>query len=144
MRKGIIALAMLSLSLTASAHEVVLSEADVLKAQTRSTEALVKGDVDAVAQEFSADFSSAGGDFQFKSRDELIRGLKEGNLYYEAIRSEVESVKFTTNTSAVVTGKRTVKAFISGKPFESTFSYKAVYALNQDRWTLVLWAVNPC
>ena len=108
----------------------------------RSTKVMLSHSADAVRGEFSESFSSAGGDFAFKSRDEVAQGLRSGKYKYEAIRTKVENIAVPTPGVAVVTGVRSVKGVIDGNDFASTFPFKAVHALEDGSWKVVLWAVN--
>jgi hypothetical protein len=114
----------------------------------RSIEAILsynsKADTRAIEEEFSAAFRSAGGDWQFKSRDDLVRGLESGRLKYKSIRNNGAQVKLPTPNVAIVTGQRSVEAIIDGKEFSSTFENTAVYALEENKWKVLIWAVSAC
>jgi len=107
-----------------------------------STKALLSHNSDAIKEEFSAGFSMAGGDWRVSSRDELIKKISSGHLKYESIKTEVEHITVPTNSVAIVSGNRSVKAVVDGKDFASTFPFKAVHALEGGRWRTVLLAVN--
>jgi hypothetical protein len=117
----------------------------IIEAQQRAAAALVQGDEKAIKDLYSPAFSTAGGDFQIKSRDELLQGLASGQYRYNDIRSDVSEIKIASDNTAVVIGNRTVVGKINGKDFSASFSFKAVYTLNSaQQWQVVLIATNPC
>jgi hypothetical protein len=95
-----------------------------------------------IEEHFSEHFSSAGGDWQFKSRDDVMHALKSGNFRYETIKSDVDTVTIASENVAIVEDRRTVKATINGKPFTSTFTNKSVLAKEGPNWKVLLWAVT--
>jgi ketosteroid isomerase-like protein len=119
-------------------HEAVRAKHD------DSIQAVLNHEVEAIESHFSEAFHTTGGDFQFKSRDEIARGVESGKLKYKNIENHVEDVKFAGEHVALVTGQRTVEAEINGEAFQSKFENTAVYAREGDEWKVVLWAVGGC
>jgi hypothetical protein len=111
-------------------------------AHEQSIQAWLKHDPAHVEQVFSEHFSSAGGDWQFKSRQDAVHALKSGTHKYETIHSDVHAVTVASEHIAIVEDRRTVKATIHGKPFTSTFTNKSVLAKEGPNWKVVLWAVT--
>jgi len=123
-------------------EQIARIEKAVLETHERSINAMRKHDPSAVMEAFSPDFSSAGGDWQFTSRDEIVSGLESGKLQYKSITSEVTNIRIPSTRVAVVTHPRSVEAIIDGMEFSSNFTTTAVYVRERGDWRVILWAVT--
>jgi uncharacterized protein DUF4440 len=119
-----------------------LVEEAVRKVHDASIRAIVANDSRAVEEHFSEAFSSAGGDWQFESRDDFAGGIASGKLQYKSIENLEPKVRVAGANVAVVTGRRSVEAVINGEDFRSTFKNTAVYTLEDNQWKVLLWAVT--
>jgi uncharacterized protein (TIGR02246 family) len=108
----------------------------------RSVKAVLGHDRKAVEEVFHPDFRSAGGDFQFDSREDIARGIEDGTYKYRHIENRNQKVEFPAPNIAVVTGERTVEGTIKGDEFSSTFHNTAVYTRDDNEWKVLLWAVT--
>jgi len=127
-----------------SASQVEKITADIRSFQERTLNAMLKHDTRGIETVFSEAFSTAGGDWQFESREALLRAVSSGEYKYDSIKSEIKKVRVPSSNLVIVDDRRSVRATIKGEAFSADFNNKAVYALEPDGWRVVLWAVNPC
>jgi len=125
-----------------SASEIERITSDIRTFQDRTLNAVLKHDPRGVESVFSEAFSTTGGDFQFESREALLRAISSGDYKYESIKSEIKAVKVPSSNLAIIEDRRSVRATIKGKPFAADFNNKAVYAREPEGWRVVLWAVT--
>jgi hypothetical protein len=118
--------------------------AEVRPVHERALQAVLNHNAKEVESHFSEAFSTAGGDFQFESREALVRAISSGEYKYKSIKSEIKHVKAPNSSIAIISDRRSVRATIKGKEFSADFNNKAVYALEQNGWRVVLWAVENC
>ena len=111
-------------------------------AQETSLDAVRNHDRSAVEAMFSESFSTTGGDFQFESRDALVRAIDSGSYKYDSIKSKIRSIKLPKPDLAIVVDRRSVKATIKGERFSAEFDNTAVYAQEESGWRVLLWSVN--
>lgn len=108
----------------------------------QSIKAVLSHDRKGIEEVFHPDFRSAGGDYQFESRDDIARGVEDGTYKYTNIENRDQKVEFPAPNVAVVTGQRTVEGTIKGQDFKHTFHNTSIYTTEGNDWKVLLWAVT--
>ena len=108
----------------------------VLAAERRWTEALVKGDVDALGRLYADDlvYVHSGGNVETKS--EFLDRVRQGGLKYQKVELVEPRVRVYGQT-AVVNGAFDVSVIVNGQPTSHRVIYVHVYAQEGGAWRLV-------
>lgn len=130
-----VGLVLSSLAAIAAAQGSAAASA-VLASERRWTEALVKGDVDALARLYADDlvYVHSGGNVETKA--EFLDRVRKGGLKYQKVELVEPRVR-VYGQAAVVNGAFDVSVLVNGQPMNHRVVYVHVYAQQGGEWRIV-------
>ena len=122
-----------TLSLSASAQSV---EDQIKKMETDRAAAIVKGDIDALANVTADDYTLITAAGQMSDKAQMISAFKSGQSKITV--DDVSDMKVRVyGDTAIVTGKVNVKGTLAGKDATGTQLFTRVYVKKGGHWTSV-------
>lgn len=128
--------------LAAAAGVVTPAQQDVLQADERCAEALVKGDVAALDGLIAPDVTYVGADGLIEDKRSILYRLRSGAASYRSIIATERRARVLGET-AIVTGVVAMRGVSRAQEFDVTARYTAVYARRDGRWQLTAYQATP-
>lgn len=134
------AIAALVVALWAPAGSVLAqtssSAADVLAAERRWSESLVKADVESLTSLYADDLVYVHNGGNVETKAQFLDRIKKGGLKYQKVELVDPKVRLYGDT-AVVNGTFNVAVQVDGQPVNNSVVYMHVYARQGGAWRLV-------
>lgn len=118
------------------------TEADILALSNLKFHYMTAGKLDSLADLFDGKMLLQHANGMVQSKSEYLDNLKSGMLKYNKV--DIKEVKATVvSSTAYILGKCTFNVTFQGKDMTFDFGYTEVYSLENNKWKMVLYAVQP-
>jgi len=111
--------------------------AEILKLEELRNQAVLHGDVVALDQMTSDDYSFITLRGEMRTKSEILNGFKSGSFHYESREISDLKVRVYGNNTAVVTGRSVQKGTENGKDYSGDYRFTRVYVKQNGRWLTV-------
>lgn len=122
-----------SLRVAASGTDV---RAEIEKIEDSRNAAILNGDVAALDQMTSEDYTFITLRGELRTKEEILKGFKSGSFKYESRTISDLKIRLYGDT-AIVTGRSTQKGVENGKDYSGAYRFTRVYVKQHDRWLTV-------
>ena len=113
-------------------------EKEISALEARRFKAMTEGDLTALDSILADDLTYTHSSGLTQNKNEFIEALRSGKLRYLSIELANETIR-AYGTSAVGTGRATVKVNSEGKPMTIELRFTDVFAKIGGKWRLVAW-----
>ena len=111
--------------------------AEILKLEELRNQAVLHGDVAALDQMTSDDYTFITLRGEMRTKQEILNGFKSGSFHYDSREIADLKVRVYGSNTAVVTGRSMQKGTENGKDYSGDYLFTRVYVKQNGRWLTV-------
>lgn len=111
--------------------------AEILKLEELRNQAVLHGDVAALDQMTSDDYTFITLRGEMRTKQEILNGFKSESFHYDSREISDLKVRVYGSNTAVVTGRSMQKGTENGKDYSGDYLFTRVYVKQNGRWLTV-------
>ena len=111
--------------------------AEILKLEELRNQTVLQGDVAALDQMTSDDYTFITLRGELRTKQEILNGFKSGSCHYESREISDLKVRVYGKNTAVVTGRSVQKGTENGKDYSGDYLFTRVYVKQNGHWLTV-------
>lgn len=111
--------------------------AEILKLEELRNQAVLHGDVAALDEMTSDDYTFITLRGEVRTKSEILNGFRSGAFHYGSREISELKVHVYGNSTAVVTGRSVQKGSENGKDYSGDYRFTRVYVKQDGRWLTV-------